>query len=169
MHSALFQDVTIDTANLVSDVSTSLNSTQESLDNINSSLTAASDILLNLENQSVTVNRTVQLENADTIIAESEIFQNQTREAVDMLQQALVDISGVDMTKLAAVQNLTASVSEEITTRDIYNVFDILRNGLEEQQRTRQTLELKLLRLREQLAHLTYINSTLPQGCDNSL
>ena len=169
MHSTLFQDVTIDTANLVSDVSTSLNSTQKSLDNINSSLTAASNILLNLENQSVTVNRTVQLENADTIIAESEVFRNQTREAVDMLQQALVDISGVDMTKLAAVQNLTASVSEEITTRDIYNVFDILRNGLEEQQRTRQTLELKLLRLREQLAHLTHINSTLPQGCDNSL
>lgn len=169
MHSTLFQDVTIDTANLVSDVSTSLNSTQKSLDNINSSLTAASNILLNLENQSVTVNRTVQLENADTIIAESEVFRNQTREAVDMLQQALVDISGVDMTKLAAVQNLTASVSEEITTQDIYNVFDILRNGLEEQQRTRQTLELKLLRLREQLAHLTHINSTLPQGCDNSL
>ena len=161
--------MTIDTANLVSDVSTSLNSTQKSLDNINSSLTAASNILLNLENQSVTVNRTVQLENADTIIAESEVFWNQTREAVDMLQQALVDISGVDMTKLAAVQNLTASVSEEITTQDIYNVFDILRNGLEEQQRTRQTLELKLLRLREQLAHLTHINSTLPQGCDNSL
>ena len=169
MHSTLFQDVTIDTANLVSDVSTSLNSTQKSLDNINSSLTAASNILLNLENQSVTVNRTVQLENADTIIAESEVFRNQTREAVDMLQQALVDISGVDMTKLAAVQNLTASVNEEITTQDIYNVFDILRNGLEEQQRTRQTLELKLLRLREQLAHLTHINSTLPQGCDNSL
>lgn len=169
MHSTLFQDVAIDTANLVSDVSTSLNSTQKSLDNINSSLTAASNILLNLENQSVTVNRTVQLENADTIIAESEVFRNQTREAVDMLQQALVDISGVDMTKLAAVQNLTASMSEEITTQDIYNVFDILRNGLEEQQRTRQTLELKLLRLREQLAHLTHINSTLPQGCDNSL
>ena len=158
--------MTIDTANLVSDVSTSLNSTQESLDNINSNLTAASDILLNLENQSITVNRTVQ---PDTIIAQSEVFRNQTSEAVDMLQQALVDINGVDMTKLAAVQTLTASVSQEITTRDIYNVFDILRNGLREQQRMRQTLELKLLRLREQLTHLAYINSTLPQGCDNSL
>lgn len=158
--------MTIDTANLVSDVSTSLNSTQESLDNINSNLTAASDILLNLENQSVTVNRTVQ---PDTIIAQSEVFRNQTSEAVDMLQQALVDFNGVDMTKLAAVQTLTASVSQEITTRDIYNVFDILRNGLQEQQRMRQTLELKLLRLREQLTHLAYINSTLPQGCDNSL
>ena len=158
--------MTIDTANLVSDVSTSLNSTQESLDNINSNLTAASDILLNLENQSVTINRTVQ---PDTIIAQSEVFWNQTSEAVDMLQQALVDINGMDMTKLAAVQTLTASVSQEITTRDIYNVFDILRNGLREQQRMRQTLELKLLRLREQLTHLAYINSTLPQGCDNSL
>ena len=144
----------------------SLNSTQESLDNINSNLTAASDILLNLENQSVTVNRTVQ---PDTIIAQSEVFRNQTSEAVDMLQQALVDINGVDMTKLAAVQTLTASVSQEITTRDIFNVFDILRNGLREQQHMRQTLELKLLRLREQLTHLAYINSTLPQGCDNSL
>ena len=161
--------MTIDTANLVSDVSTSLNSTQESLDNINSNLTAASDILLNLENQSVTVNRTVQLEDTDTIIAQSEVFRNQTSEAVGMLQQALVNIDGVDMTKLAAVQNLTASVSQEITTQDIYNVFVLLRNGLQEQQRMRQTLESKLLRLREQLAHLAYINSTLPQGCDNSL
>lgn len=171
MHSIIFfllQDATVDTANLVSDVSTSLNSTQKSLDTINSNSIAASDILLNLENQSITVNRTVQLEDTDTIIAQSEVFWNQTREAVQLLQQALVVINGVDMRKLAAVQNLTASVNQEITTRGIYNAFVLLRNDLQEQQRMRQTLELKILRLREQLAHLVHINSTLPPDCDNS-
>lgn len=166
---SLLQDATVDTANLVSDVSRSLNSTQKSLDSINSNSTAASDILLNLENQSVAVNRTVQLEDTDTIIAQSEVFWNQTSEAVELLQQALVVINGVDMTKLAAVQNLTASVNQEITTQDIYNVFVFLRNDLQEQQRMRQTLDLKMLRLREQLAHLVHINSTLPPDCDNSL
>ena len=171
MHSIIFfllQDATVDTANLVSDVSTSLNSTQKSLDTINSNSIAASDILLNLENQSIIVNRTVQLEDSDTIIAQSEVFWNQTREAVQLLQQALVVINGVDMRKLAAVQNLTASVNQEITTRGIYNAFVLLRNDLQEQQRMRQTLELKILRLREQLAHLVHINSTLPPDCDNS-
>lgn len=171
MHSIIFfllQDATVDTANLVSDVSTSLNSTQKSQDTINSNSIAASDILLNLENQSIIVNRTVQLEDSDTIIAQSEVFWNQTREAVQLLQQALVVINGVDMRKLAAVQNLTASVNQEITTRGIYNAFVLLRNDLQEQQRMRQTLELKILRLREQLAHLVHINSTLPPDCDNS-
>ena len=149
-------------------MSTSLNSTQKSLDTINSNSIAASDILLNLENQSITVNRTVQLEDTDTIIAQSEVFWNQTREAVQLLQQALVVINGVDMRKLAAVQNLTASVNQEITTRGIYNAFVLLRNDLQEQQRMRQTLELKILRLQEQLAHLVHINSTLPPDCDNS-
>ena len=149
-------------------MSTSLNSTQKSQDTINSNSIAASDILLNLENQSITVNRTVQLEDTDTIIAQSEVFWNQTREAVQLLQQALVVINGVDMRKLAAVQNLTASVNQEITTRGIYNAFVLLRNDLQEQQRMRQTLELKILRLREQLAHLVHINSTLPPDCDNS-
>ena len=149
-------------------MSTSLNSTQKSLDTINSNSIAASDILLNLENQSIIVNRTVQLEDSDTIIAQSEVFWNQTREAVQLLQQALVVINGVDMRKLAAVQNLTASVNQEITTRGIYNAFVLLRNDLQEQQRMRQTLELKILRLREQLAHLVHINSTLPPDCDNS-
>lgn len=170
MHSIIFllQDATVDTANLVSDVSTSLNSTQKSQDTINSNSIAASDILLNLENQSIIVNRTVQLEDSDTIIAQSEVFWNQTREAVQLLQQALVVINGVDMRKLAAVQNLTASVNQEITTRGVYNAFVLLRNDLQEQQRMRQTLELKILRLREQLAHLVHINSTLPPDCDNS-
>lgn len=149
-------------------MSTSLNSTQKSQDTINSNSIAASDILLNLENQSIIVNRTVQLEDSDTIIAQSEVFWNQTREAVQLLQQALVVINGVDMRKLAAVQNLTASVNQEITTRGIYNVFVLLRNDLQEQQRMRQTLELKILHLREQLAHLVHINSTLPPDCDNS-
>lgn len=149
-------------------MSTSLNSTQKSQDTINSNSIAASDILLNLENQSIIVNRTVQLEDSDTIIAQSEVFWNQTREAVQLLQQALVVINGVDMRKLAAVQNLTASVNQEITTRGIYNAFVLLRNDLQEQQRMRQTLELKILRLREQLAHLVHINSTLPPDCDNS-
>ena len=166
----LLQDITEDTANLVSSVYASLNSTSDTLNDIISNSTIASDILLNLENQSVLINNTDQLVETGTAVAnQSEGFRNRARSAVDILQQDLLNIDGVDSAKLVSIQMFIARIEQEITMQNISTMFQILRDRLQEQQRTRQRLQADLSSLQEQIMRIRNINSTLPQDCDSNL
>ena len=165
----LLQDITEDTANLVSSVYASLNSTSDTLNDIISNSTIASDILLNLENQSVLINSTDQLVETGTAVAnQSEGFRNRARSAVDILQQELLNIDGVDSAKLVSIQMFIARIEQEITMQNISTMFQILRDRLQEQQRTRQRLQADLSSLQEQIMRIRNIN-TLPQDCDSNL
>jgi len=112
---------------LVSSVYANLNSSSESLNDIISNSTITSDILLNLENHSGLINNIAQLAEIGTAFAnQSEGFRNRARpRAVDILQQHLLNIDGMDSAKLVSVQTFISRLEQEITMQNVLRYLEV--------------------------------------------
>lgn len=165
------QDISaLDTASLISNITSSLETIEESQETAIDLEQEAHSYEEELENLALSLNAAEQqVRNGSGLANESETIRNQANDAVGMLATALSSVQAVNASKLSDIQAYLNAVETELLSANIVAWYTSLNQSLYEQRSTRQQLEQRLTTVQAEVSYLRHLQSILPPNCDSDL
>lgn len=165
------QDIAaLDTVSLISNITSSLETIEESQETAMDLEQEARSYEEELENLALSLNAAEQqVRNGSVLANESETIRNQANDAIGMLATALSSVQAINASKLSDIQAYLNAVETELLSANIVAWYTSLNQSLYEQRSTQQQLEHRLTTVQAEVSYLRHLQSILPPNCDSDL
>ena len=159
---------------LVTNASATQSNIENSREQVQQLEMEAEDFSENLSTIDESISRAEKLvQNASAVVSESDKLLSRANSSVRDVEAALSTLNALESSQLQDalddLQSLLSSLESGVSSADIQMWYAFLRQNLNEQKTIRLELEQSLVAMQEEVQHLQYLESMLPQACNSNL